>query len=81
MSFGNSGLALQAAISGVGFALSESVFVCDENRGRAARFPRSICGLRIGNKYYMSVNPARADNPGVRAFREWLLDEIRTSVA
>ena len=72
MSFGNSGLALQAAISGVGFALSESVFVRDEIAAGRLVSPVDL-RLRIENKDYMTVNPARAVNPGVRAFREWLL--------
>lgn len=80
MSFGNSGLALQAAISGVGFALSESVFVRDEIEAGRLVSPVDL-RLRIGNKYYMSVNPARAENHGVRAFREWLIDEIKAPVA
>ncbi|MDD1651401.1 MAG: LysR substrate-binding domain-containing protein [Methylococcaceae bacterium] len=78
MSFGNSGLALQAAIEGLGVALSESVFVRDDLA--AGRLVSPVDQrLRISNKYYMTVNPARAENAGVRAFREWLLEEIRTT--
>ena len=77
MCFGNSGLALQAAIQGVGVALCESVFVRNElDEGRlVSPVDRR---LKLSNKYYMSVNPARAEVPGVRAFREWLINEIRT---
>jgi hypothetical protein len=35
--------------------------------------------LRIGNKCYMSVNPACACDPRVRAISECLLDDIRAS--
>jgi LysR family glycine cleavage system transcriptional activator len=75
MTFGNSGLALQAALDGLGVALAESVFVRDDLAAGRLVSPVDTC-LRINNKYYMSINPARADHPGVRAFREWLLGEL-----
>lgn len=76
--FGDGSLAVQAAIDGLGVALGESVCVAkDIEAGRLiSPFPHR---LRTGNKFFMTVNPARAERPGVRAFREWVLKQARES--
>ncbi|WP_019052770.1 LysR substrate-binding domain-containing protein [Sphingobium xenophagum] len=70
--FGDGSLAMQAAVSGLGVALGETAFI--EGDMRAGRlvspFPLKI---RTGNKFFMSVNPARAEIPSVKAFRDWVL--------
>jgi LysR family glycine cleavage system transcriptional activator len=75
MMFGNSSLALQAAIHGVGVALAESAFVRDDISAGRLVAPLDL-RLYTDNKYYMSINPARAEMPAVTAFRAWLLSEI-----
>ncbi len=71
LKFGDGSLAVQAAINGLGVALGESV--CVENDIKAGRlispFPHR---LRTGNKFFMTVNPARTQRTGVRAFSEWV---------
>ena len=78
LKFGDGSLAVQAAIDGLGVALGETV--CVEKDIKAGRlispFPHR---LRTGNKFFMTVNPARVERPSVRAFREWVLKQARES--
>lgn len=76
--FGDGSLAVQAAIYGLGVALGESVCVAkDIKAGRLiSPFPHR---LRTNNKFFMTVNPDRAERPGVRAFRDWVLSQARES--
>lgn len=76
LKFGDGSLAVQAAIYGLGVALGEAVCVAkDINAGRLiSPFPHR---LRTGNKFFMTVNPARAERRGVRAFRDWVLTQAR----
>ena len=76
--FGDASLAMQAAISGLGAALCETVCAAkDLETGRlVSPFPHR---LRTGNKFFMTVNPVRAERPGVRAFREWVQTQARAS--
>lgn len=78
LKFGDGSLAVQAAIDGLGVALGESVCVAkDLESGRlVSPFPHR---LRTGNKFFMTVNPARAAWRDVRAFREWVLTQARQS--
>lgn len=75
MKFGNSSLAMKAAIDGLGLALSESAFIKDEVAVGRLVSPFEM-RLRTGNKYFMTINPARARSPGVQAFHEWVLAEV-----
>lgn len=78
LKFGDGSLAVEAAIDGLGVALGETVCVAkDLKAGRlVSPFPHR---LRTGNKFFMTVNPARAERPGVRAFRQWVLKQARES--
>jgi LysR family glycine cleavage system transcriptional activator len=72
--FSNSGLALSAAIDGLGIALApKSMVAADVAAGRLAiPFAVSIGG---NYAYYLVVPQAVAHRPAVTAFREWILDQ------
>lgn len=78
LKFGDGSLAVQAAINGLGVALGESVCVAKDLKAGRLISPFSH-RLRTDNKFFMTVNPARAERPGVRAFREWVLRQARES--
>jgi LysR family transcriptional regulator, glycine cleavage system transcriptional activator len=69
-------MALQAAIDGQGVALSSNVLAGDDvAAGRLVR-PFDITLGQPRSFAYWLVCPAwRADQPKVKAFRDWLLDE------
>lgn len=78
LKFGDGSLAVEAAINGLGVTLGESACVANDiSAGRlVSPFPHR---LRTGNKFFMTVNPARAKDRGVRALRQWILKEARES--
>lgn len=78
MKFGDGSLAVQAAINGLGVALGESVCVAKELETGRLVSP-FLHRLRTGNKFFMTVNPARANRPGVKRFSEWILEQARLS--
>lgn len=66
--------AIQAAIRGEGVVLGRSALVASElAEGRLAR-PFAL-GLPAGFAYYVVCPPQALRRPGVRHFRDWLLDE------
>ncbi len=75
--FSDSGLAISAAIDGLGVALLARQLVEGEiGAGRlVAPFDTSI---RCGFAYYIVSPDTVADEPQVRAFREWLIEEAET---
>jgi LysR family transcriptional regulator, glycine cleavage system transcriptional activator len=76
--FDHSGLALQAAIDGQGVALGDSSLVADDlAAGRLVQpFALTIKGPPQF-AYYVLSPLGTADEPMVRVFREWILEEAR----
>ena len=72
----NSGLALQAAVDGQGVALGDSSLVSDDLAAGllVQPFALTIKGPPQFAYYLVSLNE-RQDDPLVRSFREWILDE------
>ena len=81
--FSDSGLALAAAVDGLGIALASQSLVSAEIADGRLSAPFD---LSVGQPYayYLTIPEAMADRPSVAAFREWLLLESAaggTSVA
>ncbi len=70
-------LALQAALDGHGIALGDSTLVADDLRaGRLVRpFSMALKGP-AQFAYHLVHAPHRADEPLIKAFRSWILDEV-----
>jgi LysR family glycine cleavage system transcriptional activator len=78
LSFNYSSLMIQAAIDGLGVALSQEALVRDDlASGRLVR-PFNI-DMPGDYAYYVVTPEAGAERPKVKAFREWLLAEIGAS--
>jgi LysR family glycine cleavage system transcriptional activator len=78
--FSDSGLALAAAMDGLGIALaSQSLVSAEIAEGRLC----SPFKISVGQPYayYLTIPEAMADRPSVAAFREWLLLEVAASEA
>jgi len=74
LSFNHSNLMLQAAIDGLGVALSQQALAGDDlAAGRLVR-PFDI-ELASEHAYYVVAPEAAADRPKIKAFREWLMAE------
>ncbi len=72
----NSGLALQAAIDGQGVALGDSSLVSDDLAAGRLVQPFALTIKGPPQFAYHLVSPAeRQNDPLVRSFREWILDE------
>lgn len=80
LTFSNSSLAYEAAISGIGIAMAQVHYVEDElEAGRlVAPFPQRLC---IGRKYYLVSRNSDTDVPEAAAFRSWMLAEASRSSA
>jgi LysR family transcriptional regulator, glycine cleavage system transcriptional activator len=80
LSFNYSNLMIQAAIDGLGVALSQDALVSDDlSAGRLVRpFDAS---LPTEFAYYLVYPPAGARRPKVVAFRTWLFEEAAASSA
>jgi LysR family glycine cleavage system transcriptional activator len=80
LSFNYSSLMIQAAIDGLGVALTQEALVRDDlASGRLVR-PFAI-DMPGDYAYYVVTPEATAERPKVKAFREWLLAEIAASEA
>ena len=78
LSFNNSSLMIQAAIDGLGIALTQEALVRDDlASGRLVR-PFEI-DMPSDYAYYVVTPEATAERPKVKAFREWLLGEVAAS--
>src|SRR5215471_1514243 len=78
LSFNYSTLMLQAAIDGLGVALSQNVLVGDDlAAGRLIRLFDYMLPSDFG--YYLVLPEGTVQRPKVAAFREWLLAEARGS--
>ena len=75
-------MALQAAVEGQGVALVDSVISQDDvARGRLIRpFELTVSG-RSGFSYYVVSPLARAEEPKIAAFRDWVLAEAAATEA
>jgi LysR family glycine cleavage system transcriptional activator/LysR family transcriptional regulator of beta-lactamase len=74
--FDNNAMAMQAVLDGVGVAIAQPLYVTDAlTSGRlVAPFP-IIATKREG--WYFEYRPARAEEPALTAFRQWLHDETK----
>lgn len=75
--FNDASLVIQAALGGQGVALVREVLVAaDLDGGRLVQpFSQS---MSIPYEYYLVYPRERTEQPRIRAFREWLLDECRS---
>jgi LysR family glycine cleavage system transcriptional activator len=75
--FSIEGMALEAAIAGQGVALASAALVeVDLKAGRLVRpFPPSA-SQATAFSYYLVYPEAKADDPKVMAFRDWVLGEV-----
>ncbi len=74
--FSDSGLAIAAALDGLGVALLSKPLVAAEVAAGRLVVPFDI-GVRRRFAYYVVTPEATAEVPTVAAFRAWLLDEVR----
>ena len=80
LSFNNSSLMIQAAIDGLGVALTQEALVRDDlANGRLVK-PFDV-DMPSDYAYYVVAPEAAAERVKVKAFREWLLAEIAASEA
>ena len=75
--FSQTALALQAALDGQGVALGDSTLVADDlAAGRLVRpFSMALKGP-AQFAYHLVHAPRRAEEPLIKAFRRWILDEV-----
>jgi LysR family glycine cleavage system transcriptional activator len=73
-SFSNASLALEAAIEGMGVALTMKPLVRSEIQAKRLVVPFDI-PAPAAFSYYLVTPEASAQNPAVAAFREWILAE------
>lgn len=76
--FHNTPLTIEAAIAGMGVALSDPRLVADELESGRLVIPFDIA-LTGDSAYYLIYPQDRRDHPKVAAFREWLLAEVSKS--
>jgi LysR family glycine cleavage system transcriptional activator len=74
MHFDDGHLVLQAAAAGYGVALGRLTYALEELDARRLRIPFGP-SLEPDLKYYLLVPQARAAEPTIDAFREWLVEE------
>jgi LysR family glycine cleavage system transcriptional activator len=80
LSFNYSSLMIQAAIDGLGVALTQEALVRDDLASGRLVKPFDI-DMPSDYAYYVVTPEAAAERPKVKAFREWLLAEIAASEA
>ncbi|MEX1205672.1 MAG: transcriptional regulator GcvA [Dongiaceae bacterium] len=76
LSFNSSNLMLQAAIDGLGVALSQGVLAGDDLAAGRLVKPFDV-SLPTEFAYYVVAPEATADRPKVAAFRDWLIAEAK----
>lgn len=78
--FESMNLAIQAALEGLGVAIGIEALIGDDlAAGRLVR-PFSL-GRRSGRPFCLVYPDAKADNPNLIAFRDWLLEEAEAEAA
>ncbi len=75
ISFDQSMMAIQAAVSGMGVALGRSSLVEDEIKSGQLISPFDAV-LKASGAYYVVCPPEFSSRPRIRAFRDWLLTEV-----
>ena len=75
LAFNHSEMVLQAAMDGLGIALGRSVLVADDLAAGRLIKPFDL-QLPAQSAYYFVCPDGAADRPKVRAFRQWLADEV-----
>lgn len=75
--FESSGMAYEAAINGVGFAVAVKDFVLDDIREGRLIAPFDTV-LSTPYSYWLVYPPRKSANPAVQVFQAWILDEART---
>lgn len=78
--FDNASLAFRAAREGVGVALAQRYYLVDDFLAGRLVSP-FLQGLKSRNAFYMVFPRHRADEPHVRAFRQWLLGLLNETKA
>ena len=73
--FSNASLAVEAAIEGMGVALTMKPLVRSEIQAKRLVVPFDI-SAPAAFSYYLVTPEAAAQNPAVAAFREWILSEV-----
>jgi LysR family glycine cleavage system transcriptional activator len=71
--------AVQAAVQGEGVVLGRSALVADDLEAGRLIKPFDL-SLPADLAYYVVYPTPSADRPKIRAFREWLLEEVRGTV-
>lgn len=74
--FGHYFMAVRAAENGRGVALAPSILVPQESLGKTLVQALGT-DLRSAGAYYVACLEARAEEPSIKAFREWVIDEAR----
>jgi len=75
--FSQTALSLQAALDGQGVALGDSTLVADDlAAGRLVRPFSMVLKGPAQFAYHLVHAPARAEEPLIKAFRRWVLDEV-----
>lgn len=74
----NSMHAVQAAVAGHGIILGRSALVADDLKAGRLVQPFTVT-LPLDLAYYIVYPPEALTRPRVRAFRDWLLEEVRLS--
>jgi LysR family glycine cleavage system transcriptional activator len=78
--FESSSLAYQAAIQGLGVAIAQPILV-EDDLGRGALCAPFAHIVPAGRDYYIARRETARDPRKVRAFRNWLLEEVGQTVA
>lgn len=73
--FNHSEMVLQAAIGGLGVALGRSVLVADDLAAGRLIKPFEL-QLPAQSAYYVVCPEGAQDRPKIKAFRDWILDEV-----
>jgi len=76
--FANYGMALQAALDGVGVAIGLRPYVEDDIAMRRLVAPFAI-SVPKGQAWYLVYRPFRETDPALTAFRDWLRTSFQTS--
>lgn len=78
MLFDQFATAAQAAIGGIGVALLP-VFLIQEELRRGQLVPAIDREIESNERYYLAYPKERADYPPLAAFREWLVEQIKST--
>ncbi|WP_327332987.1 transcriptional regulator GcvA [Marinobacterium lutimaris] len=80
MSFSSTSLAVSAAIEGIGIALADRVLVEREIETGKLAAPFELA-FDTQNAFYLVYKEKRALTYGMRAFRDWIMEEMQNDIA